>query len=339
MGKKFGIVALFLGAFLLTLAALSKFYMYDRLAVVPQNTETTSISATEPGSDAEYLDVAAGVKITTGPLKSTRVVVGDVDASEKASKSLDRDIAVWNTFSCTDKPDFDCGAGETPLSGTADIVAFDRNTGEAVDWEGSRSESNGVKTRGAFSGQYFKFPFDTKKKTYQFWDGTLKKATPAKYVGEGEVKGLKVYKFEQVIEPTKTGTLAVPGTLVGDDRPTVVADRIYSNVRSFSVEPTTGVIIVGGEDQDGYLEINGERKVTTTKASLRYTDKNTQDTVDEYKGKAALLGAVKTTVPLVGGIVGLLLLLGGAFAVISARGKDDDKGDVRGSRKADPTRS
>ena len=40
MSKKLGTVALFLGAFLLALAALSKFYMYDRLAVVPLNTKS-----------------------------------------------------------------------------------------------------------------------------------------------------------------------------------------------------------------------------------------------------------------------------------------------------------
>ncbi len=333
MGKKLGIVALFLGAFLLAVAALSKFYMYDRLAVVPQNNETTSISATKAGADAEYLDVAAGPAVVTGPLKSTRVVIGDVEASKKASKELDRDLAVWDTFSCTDKPDFDCGSGKTPLSGTTDTVAFDRNTGEAVTWSGTSNESGGVKVRGVFKGQYFKFPFDTQKKTYQFWDSTLRKATPAKYVGEGKVKGLKVYKFEQVIEPTKTGTLAVPGSLVGDPRPTVVTERFYSNTRTFSVEPVTGVIIVGGESQDGYLELKGERKLTTTKAVLGYTDQNTRDTVEEYKSKATLLKAVKDTVPLGGGIVGVLLILGGALAVWSKR---ENGGDTAGTRRAEP---
>ena len=76
MGKKLGTVALFLGAFLLALAALSKFYMYDRVAVVPFNHETTSISTTQPGDDAEYLDVEAGLKPTIGPLKNTKAIVG-----------------------------------------------------------------------------------------------------------------------------------------------------------------------------------------------------------------------------------------------------------------------
>ena len=315
MGKKIGTVALFLGAFLLALAALSKFYMYDQLAVVPQNTTSTSISGTASGADADYLDAAAGLKPTTGPLKSTRIVVGNVKASEQASKDLGRDIAVWDTYSCTDTPAFNCGGGKTPLSGTTDTVAFDRNTGETINWKGTKSESGGKTIEPAdFTGLYFKFPFDTQKKTYKFWDDTLRKATDAKYVGEGTVKGLKVYKFTQTIEPTMIGTIDVPGGLVGSAAATVTADQFYSNVRSFSIEPVTGVVIVGGEAQDGYLEVNGVRKLTTTKATLVYTDKNTADTVNTYKPKATLLSAVKTTVPIGAGIVGLLLIGFGVWA-------------------------
>lgn len=321
MGKKLGLVALVLGAFLVVLAGLSTFYMYDRLAVVPDNNQTTSISQTAPGEDAEYLDVGAegGPAVVTGPLKSTRIVQGNVELSEEASEDTGRDIAVWDTFTCTDTPDFDCGSGETPLSSTRDTVAFDAHDGETVDWAKTRTESGGTKTRGAFKGLYFKFPFGTEKKTYQFWDGTLKQAAPATFKGETTIKGLDVYEFEQVIEPTKTGTIAVPGSLIGEDRPTVVADRIYSNTRTFLVEPVTGVIIRGGESQDSYLELAGERKITTTQATLGYTDAYVQETVDEYSGKATLLKAVKTTFPLVGGIVGLVLIVLGAVALVRGR--------------------
>ncbi len=321
MAKKLGVVALFLGAFLVALAALSKFYMYDRLAVAPANNVTTSISQTAPGEDAEYLDVGAegGPAVAEGPLKSTRIVEGDVEASEKASDDRRRDLVVWDTFTCTDAPDFDCGSGQTPLSSTSDVVAFDAHTGEAVSWEGTSTDSGGTKARGSFKGQYFKFPFDTKKQDYEFWDGTLKEATTAEFKGETTIKGLDVYEFEQVIEPTKVGTSAVPGDLIGEDAPTVVADRVYSNTRTFLVEPVTGVIIRGGEDQDSWLELDGERKLTTTKATLGYTDAYIQETVDEYSGKASLLSAVKTTIPLVGGIVGLLLVLVGVLMV--ARGR------------------
>jgi hypothetical protein len=319
VGKKLGTVAIVLGAFLLVLAALSKFYMYDRLAVVPLNQETTSISATEEGADGTILDIPGGLKEVQTPLKSTRVVQGDVEASKEASDELDRDVAVWKTFVCTDRPDFDCSSGDTPLASTYDVVAFDRHTGEAVSWDGTRTESNGTTVRGSFEGQYFKFPFDTKKKDYKFWDGTIKQATTAKFVKETELEGMKVYQFEQVIEPTKTGTIAVPGTLAGVPNPTVTADRIYSNTRVLNVEPTTGVIIRGGETQDGWLEYQGERIATTTEASLQYTDQNVKDTVDEYSSKVTLLNAIQTWIPLGGLILGLVLIGLGVVLVLRKR--------------------
>lgn len=325
MGKKLGMVALVLGAFLVVLAGLSKFYMYDRLAVAPANNVTTSISQTAPGDDAEYLDVGAegGPTVVNGPLKSTRIVEGDVDLTDEANEELDDDVVVWRTFTCTDTPDFDCGSGETPLSSTSDVVAFDSNTGETVSWRGTSNETGGSRVRGAFQGLYFKFPFDTQKQDYEFWDGTLRSATTAEYKGENEVNGLDVYEFEQVIEPTRVGTSTVPGDLIGEDRPSVVADRIYSNTRTFLVEPVTGVIIVGGESQDSWLELDGERKLTTTQATLGYTDEYIQETVDEYSGTATLLKAVKTTFPIVGGLIGLLLIVLGFVALARGRREGD----------------
>ncbi len=336
MGKKLGTVALFLGAFVLALSVLSKFYMYDRLAVVPLNTVSTSTSQTAQGADAEYLNAAAGLVITNGPLKNTKLVTGDVEASKAASKELGRDIAVWTIYDCTAAPSFDCGSGETALSATNDTVAFDRNTGETVEWSGNEIQTEGKTTKPAsFEGLYFKFPFDAQKKTYQFWDGTLRKATPAVYVGEGTVKGMKVYKYRQTIEPTVTGPIDVPGSLVGSDQPTVTADQVYSAVTDFSIDPVTGVVLRGQSSQDNYLEVGGERKLTTTKATLAYTDANIAKTVDEYSSKAQLLTIVKTYLPIGGTILGVVLIGLGLMlrrdrASTSAR--TADQGELVGSR-------
>ena len=328
MARKLGTVSLFLGAFVLVLAVLSKFYMYDRLAVVPFNNVSTSTAETVEGADAEYLNAAAGLVITNGPLKNTKLVTGDVEASKKASKELDRDVAVWRIYDCTAAPSFDCGSGETALSASDDTVAFDRHTGQTVAWSGNVARADGETTDAAkFKGLYFKFPFGAEKKTYQFWDGTLRKATPAKYVGEGTVKGMKVYKYRQTIAPVVTGPIDVPGTLVDSPEGTVTADQVYSSVTDYNVDPVTGVVLLGQTAQDNYLEIDGERVLTTTKATLRYTDKNVADTVDEYKSKAALLTAVKTTIPIGGTIIGILLIAAG---LLSRRG-----GSTAGSRRSD----
>lgn len=322
MGKKLASLALLLGAFAIALAALSTFYMYPRLAVAPANTTSTSISETAPGDDGTFLSPAQ-LKVMTAPLRSVRTVEGDVAASKKASKELGRDVDVWKTYVCTDVQTFDCASGKTPLSATSDVVAFDATTGEAVRWDGASSASDGEEKTSPFQGLYFKFPFDTQKKTYQFWDGTLDRATPALYVGTTKLKGLTAYEFRQTIEPTKTGDIDVPGDLVGSDEATVNADRMYSTVRDFVVEPVTGVILKGSESQDSYLAVDGVRKATTTKASLTYTDANVTGMVNEYKNKALLLKVVHTTFPIAGLVVGLVLLGLGAVGLVRARRRED----------------
>lgn len=317
-----GTVALFLGAFVLALAVLSKFYVYNQVAVVPLNNQSTTILATAPGADAEYLDAAAGLKTVKGALKSIQLVTGDVTLSKQASKDLGRDVAVWNDYNCTDAPDFNCAGSKTPLSATNDRVAFDIRTGEAVVWKGTKSDAGGkVTSPMTYEGLFYKFPFDTQRKTYQWWDSTLRKATPAKYVGEGKVKGMKVYKFVQTIAPTKTGTIDVPGSLVGSNQATVTADQIYSDVRSFSIEPVTGAPFGVVDNQDTYLEVNGARKATLTKASLSMTDASVQSLVDQYGSKITQLKAVKTWIPVGGTVLGLVLI---ALGVMSRRGGNTD---------------
>lgn len=322
VGKKLGTVALFLGSFVLALAVLSKFYLYNQVAVAPLNNHSTTILATTPGADAEYLDAAAGLKTVKGPLKSIQLVTGDVNLSKQASKDLGRDIAVWTDYNCTDAPAFNCAGSETPLSATDDRVAFDVRTGEAVAWKGTKSDAGGTITSPmTYEGLFYKFPFDTQKKTYQWWDSTLKKPTPAKYVGEGKVKGMKVYKFVQTIAPIKTGTIDVPGSLVGSDQATVTADQIYSDVRSFSIEPVTGAPFGVVDSQDTYLEVNGERKATLTNASLSMTNASVQSLVDQYGSKITQLKAVKTWIPIGGTVLGLGLI---GLGIMLRRGEDTE---------------
>jgi hypothetical protein len=116
----------------------------------------------------------------------------------------------------------------------------------------------------------------------------------------------------------------------------VTADQIYSSVTKYSVEPVTGVILYGQTAQDNYLELNGERVLTTTKATLGYTDANVTKNVNDYKSKSKLLAAVKTTVPLGGLILGIVLI---GLGLLARRKGDNDKtakhsekGELVGSR-------
>ena len=343
--KKLGVALLGLGVFVLAVSLLSRFYMYDKLAVVPLDQDTVSVSQ---GPDATIFDIASREEVDLD-LVSTRNVVGDVEASKQASDDLGRDLAVWETLVYTDEPGAQVDADNPPRSSTHDRVVFDRHTGAAVDCCGSYTASSADLGTGEeirdedtpIKGQYFKLPFQSQKKTYQFWDGSLKDATDLKYQGTENLEGLTVYRYEQVIEPTDVGDINAPASIFGiDAEGDVKLDRIYANTRTLWIEPETGVIIRGQEDQDVVAQYDGEDVATLTKVQIGYDDKTVSDNVDTYGSLATQLKIVRVWLPLVGSLVGLLLLLGGLVLTLRGgrRSRPGDDGDA--SAQADePTPS
>lgn len=332
MGRRLGLVLTGLGAFLLALALLSRFYAYDRLAVVPTDAEITSVSE---ASGATIFDIASQEEITVD-LVSTREVVGDVAASEEASEELDRDVAVWETLVHTDEPGAVVDDENPPLSATHDRVAFDRHTAEVIDCCGNFTATTADLDSGEeerdeqtpIVGLYYKLPFNAEKKTYQFWDGALKDATDLEYRGTESIQGVTVYRYEQVIEPTDVGDIDAPASIFGiDEEGDITLDRIYANTRTLWVEPETGVIFRGQEEQDVVAEYEGEQVATLTNALVGYNDETIDDRVDEYASLSTQLKIVRVWVPLIGGVLGGLLLIIGL--ALMARGAG-----ARGRRSA-----
>jgi hypothetical protein len=329
MGKKTGMVLVGLGAFLVTVALLSRFYAYEQLAVVPLDQDTVSVSE---GPGATIFDIATQEEITLD-LESTRKVAGDVEASEAASEELDRDVAIWETTVVTDEPGASVSEDSPPRSATHDRVAFDRHTGEAIDccdtYLASTADlETGDEVRDTdtpISGQFFKLPFNTQKETYQFWDGSLKDSTDLEYKATEEIQGLTVYKFEQVIEPTDVGDINAPASIFGiDAEGDVQLDRIYANTRTLWIEPVTGVIIRGQEAQDVVAEYQGEQVATLTNVVIGYNEATVTDNVDTYSSLSGQLKIVRVWLPLLGGFVGLVLILLGL--VLLARGASSRRG-------------
>jgi hypothetical protein len=202
-------------------------------------------------------------------------------------------------------------------------VAFDAHTAQAVNCCGEFiSETEGEETPVKHEGLLVKFPFHTEKKTYDFWDGSLLKAVPIQYRGTEDLDGLTVYKFEQTIEPTKVGEQKLPLSLLGlPGDETVTADSMYSNVRTLWVEPVTGVIIKRAEQQDNTFNYDDEPRITTTKVTTGYDDKTVQQNIDDYSSLSTQLHLLRSVVPLVSLILGIVLLVAGlVLASRSSRG-------------------
>lgn len=301
--RKLGIVLVGLGAFFIVLAPMMRFYAYPQLAKAPQSQSTVS---TLVGPDATLFDIGTLKEITTD-LTTTAKTVGDVKAAEDHGNN----VVVWVTSSSTKSAD------GVMRSRDVERVAFDATEATAVNCCGEflstvEGEREPVKHRGLL----VKFPFNTQKKTYDFWDGTLLKPVPIKYKSSSTIEGVDVYKFEQTIPATKVGSQDLPLSLLGlPGTDTVTADSMYSNTRTLWVEPNTGVVIKRQEAQDNTLDYDGEPRITTTKVVTTYDAKTVKQNADDYGTLGVELHLLRAVLPWVSLVLGILCLVVGILVM------------------------
>ena len=312
MRGKWGQILLGLGAFLIVLAALMRFYAYPKLAVAPIDQDSESVLV---GPNATIFDVSTLSEKQTDLTTRARTV-GDIQASQDAGDN----VRVWvNTSSTTDSQ------GKV-VSRDIDRFAFDATSGEAINCCGEYYETTaGEQTPVKHEGLQVKFPFRTEKKTYDWWDSTLLKAVPIRYVRSEDVAGYNTYVFQQTIGPTVTGTIEAPASVLGEKGTgNLKAQQVYSNVRTLWVEPNTGVILKRTEQQDNYLQYNGERKVTTTRVTTGYTAATTQQFANDYGTLGTLLNLLYFWLPLACLVLGVAAIVAGIL-MYRRRPKTEDQ--------------
>ncbi len=297
MRRFLGPVLLGLGVFLLVLAGMLRFFVADRVIVTPIDQYAQTV-APGPGT---YLDPAV-LKERSGDLVARRTLKADVAASDK-------DTAVWDVSVVLSTGD---GAF---VRASLDRVATDRRTGEAVNCCGEAVDS--APTR--HTGVSYKFPFDTQKKDYAFWDPNSKQAPVAKFVSEDKVQGLTTYKFLQQVPPTQIRTQEVPGSLVGETAPSVQAPVFYATTRTVWVEPKTGVIVKGNEQAKTTLRDSaGQDKATVIQYDLTFDDATQRNQANLAKDNIGKINLITRWLPLLGLVLGLILILAGLILMRAA---------------------
>lgn len=300
MRRGFGIALLALGVAFIVLAPLLRWVVTPRLEKTPFDSIDPSVA--EARGVLQY-DVTANRQTVVPLVRATRTVVPDVKASTG-------DVIVLDESLCTVRvvgPTPPCVAATDPrlLSVTTDRVASDRHTGQAVNEPQFKETVDGEPT--AHVGLSYKFPFNTEKTTYQFFDTVLRKAYPMRYQREEDIQGLTTYVFVQQIPTTPVDLvpgLKVPGT--------------YANTRTVWIEPRTGLIVKGQEQQRRLFSQGALAGKPALLGTLTFTDatvngnvKTARDGID----KLNLIGTTTQIVLLVLGVglvvVGLVLLLGG----------------------------
>ena len=280
-----------LGAFLLVTAIVASVWAPDQVKRAPIDTNsTTRLSGT-----------AAVV-----PTGDTNVAVRAVSVTQSDSNKSTDDVAVYTNYTCLvlDNPGPDCGRrGEGKNAdpnvinvGQPEAFATDRRTGIAVN-DSEYLPKGTPKTEGLVN----KFPFDTEKKDYPFWDGVLADTVDATYVGTDTIDGLDVYKFTySVVNAAAEIADGIEGT--------------YSMDKTMWIEPKTGQII----DQEQH-DVRAANGTPVLDVELSFTDSQVKTNVDDAKSNVSSLDLITSTVPLIGFILGPILLIAGAIGLVLSR--------------------
>ena len=291
MRKNVGIIMLGLSGFLLLVAFMAVVWAPDKAERTPLDVNTTTYLSGEAGK----LNTSTG-ELEENPVKATSITKIDSNAS-------DDKVGVWVQTSCLvidDGSTPDCVDGNDPrlISADADVFATDRVSGLAV---------NGAKylppEATPHDGLVNKFPFDTEKKSYPYWDGTVGAAVDAVYDSTVEIDGVETYKFVITIEDAGIDIAeGLPGT--------------YDDVKEIYVEPRTGAMINQVDDQQRYLDDG----TMVLDLQLAFTDEQVDQFVRDANDNIGQLDLLGRTVPLIGFIGGGLALIVGLLLALRGGG-------------------
>jgi hypothetical protein len=311
MRRVLGLVLTGLGAFLLALALLLRFYLPGQVIKFPLN-EYLVITLT--GHDVTYFNTKQ-LKVLTGvTAKATSTVEGDVSAGSSST-------AVWNDFTAVEDT-----TNNAPIEFVSQRSAFNRRTGAIVDCCGAYVSISNVGTRnGHQSGQGFVWPLGTQKQTYQVFDATLGKPEPFRYEGTSTIDGVTAYKFVERVVNQQFASQTLPGLLVGyGSLPSVTLPEYVSQTKTFWVDPATGTPLDMTEKRTLDLEdITGATKLTLYKGDLTATSQSIASAVNTAKSAHLKIDLVEDIGPLVSLVLGVGLVLVGVALILDQRGSEE----------------
>ncbi|MCK5757166.1 MAG: DUF3068 domain-containing protein, partial [Mycobacterium sp.] len=185
-------------------------------------------------------------------------------------------------------------------------------------------------------GLSYRFPFDTEKKTYPYFDPIAQKAYDANYDGEEDVNGLTTYKFTQnvgfdgdgeLVDPIPYASLyddeadsraTAPARLWGieaeDPEEPITMTRYYAAQRTFWVDPVSGTIVKQTDRGYHYYAREAlEPEVTFVDYSVTTNEESIESQVSaarDERDRVALWGRI---LPITFTALGLIALVGGAL--------------------------
>lgn len=325
MRRVLGFVLIGLGALFVGLGILGKPYLYQSLATIPLDQRSTSVSEGR-GMNVLYPHVEDGApavdKLTGVDVRSTRQIVGIPGRVPEDDRA---DNVFWQT---TVRSQAILDGQPVDLSYSDAGVSLNRVSAEASnccgDYRSVGDLTDPTKTENAtYEGLYFKFPFDVQQREYQWYDTTLKRAEPIRFVREDEIEGTRVYVFEQKLGPEEVQTIDAPASLfTPGGTGNVEAREMYTNTRTLWVEPVTGVLIDGNEQINDVYEAEGYDPVAKTVGTIGFNEQTVAANAEEWGAKASLLSFIDRWLLIVGVILGVVLMGLGGYLVFAGAGRE-----------------
>lgn len=311
MRKIFSLLLFGVGGFLLVTALLLLVWVPGKVKVTPLDTDsdTRLVGEATYQSDARTRVEAYSLNRTNPELSDDDTAVFDVRTCLWKDPDNKRDTCPNPDGSKADKAAL--------LTIGTDVFAADRTTGES-----KKSFRNLPKGAVPHEGVVNKWPFDTEKKTYTYFDPVLMKGVDAKYSGEEKIEGLDTYKFVVSIKDEP----AVVTTIKGQGGKETKVKGTYSDDKTIWVDPVTGEIMKQREHQVRKLQ-NGDNAIDL---DFEFTPQSVKEKVQNAKDNGSKLSLISKApwflIPLaiIAVIAGFLLWRSGGS---SSRRDDEDLED------------
>lgn len=306
MRRVVGLTLAGLGAFLIVGAVLLPTYVTGQVVKFPLNEYE---GATLTGTGVSYFSPTKLRVLTGVTMRATYTIKGDGAAGSSST-------AVWNEFSYV----YDVTHGQTYQYQTRKF-AFDRRTGQLVDCCGANLNGNTSIRQTGLVG--YVWPFGTQQKTYDVFDTILNKPMPFQYEGTATTLGIPTYLFVENVPATQSGTVTLPGSLVGMKKASVTLPEYYTGIIKYWVDPTTGALLNVNEYEKLTLDntVGTQVKLLLYNADLAVQPSSLSAIVKLDSSGRSELSLLTTVLPLTLGIVGFVALIAG---IVLGRVRRDD---------------
>ncbi len=183
-------------------------------------------------------------------------------------------------------------------------------------------------------GLSYRFPFHTKRVSYQYFDAIAQKAFEANYEGEDDVNGLTTYRFTQNVGYDADGSLSDPvkyaslysgedseitasaksWDVEGDPTEQITMTRYYAAQRTLWVDPVSGTIVKTKVHANHYFARDPLKPETTLADYTVISDEKTiEGQVNSARNERDRVALWSRILPITFTATGLIALIGGVL--------------------------